>query len=215
MPLEGIRVIDASIFQAGPVAGAMLGDMGADVIKIEESASGDLGRYFQILGTDEPEPPFAYFESNNRNKKSLAINLKKDKAREVIYRLVKKSDVFLSNFRPSALERLGLDYASLFKHNPKVIYAMGNGYGTKGPHADQPALDLAVQARGGIMSITSGNPGWVGGGMADQLTGLMLAYGIMTALFVRERTGIGQEVDVSISWGLSCCSSSCSVGIYP
>jgi crotonobetainyl-CoA:carnitine CoA-transferase CaiB-like acyl-CoA transferase len=198
MPLEGIRVLDASIFQAGPVASALLGDMGADVIKIEEPTSGDLGRYFQILGTDEPEPPFAYFENNNRSKRSLAINLKKEKAREVIYRLAKRSDIFLSNFKASALERLGLGYDSLLKHNPRIIYAVGYGYGKKGPHADQPSLDLAAQARGGIMSITSGNPGWVGGGMADQLTGLMLAYGIMTALFVRERTGIGQEVDVSM-----------------
>jgi len=190
MPLEGVRVLDASIFQAGPVATAMLGDMGADVIKIEESTSGDLGRYFKILGTDEPESPFAYFENNNRSKRSLAINLKKDKAREVIYRLAEQCDVFVSNFKSSALKRLGLDYDTLFKHNPKIIYAVGYGYGKKGPHSDQPALDLAAQARGGIMSITSGNPGWVGGGMADQLSGLMLAYGIMTALFVRERTGV-------------------------
>lgn len=201
MALEGIRVLEMSIGQVGPVGGAMLGDLGADIVKIEEPKSGDWGRYFQILGTKEPAPPYAYWENNNHNKRSLAIDLKKEGARDVIYRLAKNCDVFLTNYRPAALEKLGMDYPSLSEHNPGIIYARATGYGTKGPDADLRVTDLAAQARGGIMSITSGSkgsPGRIGSGMADQLGGIFLAYGTLAALLARERTGVGQEVDTSM-----------------
>lgn len=204
MAMEGIRVLEMSIGQVGPVGGAMLGDLGADIIKIEEPKSGDWGRYFQILGTKESAPPYAYWENNNRNKRSLAIDLKKEGARDVIYRLIKNCDVFLTNYRPAALEKLGMDYPSLSAHNPGIIYARATGYGTKGPDADLRVTDLAAQARGGIMTITSGSkgsPGRIGSGMADQLGGIFLAYGTLAALLVRERTGVGQEVDTSMLAG--------------
>ena len=125
--LEGIRVLEMSIGQVGPVGGAMLGDLGADVIKIEEPKSGDWGRYFQVLGTKEPAPPYAYWENNNHNKRSLAIDLKKEGARDVIYRLARNCDVFLTNYRPASLEKLGMDYPSLSAHNPGIIYACAIG----------------------------------------------------------------------------------------
>jgi crotonobetainyl-CoA:carnitine CoA-transferase CaiB-like acyl-CoA transferase len=201
MAMEGIKVLEMSIGQVGPVGGAMLGDLGAEVVKIEEPKSGDWGRYFQILGTKEPKSPYAYWENNNRNKRSLAIDLKKEGARDVIYRLAKNCDVFLTNYRPVALEKLGMDYPSLSAHNPGIIYARATGYGTKGPDAGLRVTDLAAQARGGIMTITSGSngsPGRIGSGMADQLGGIFLAYGTLAALLARERTGVGQEVDTSM-----------------
>lgn len=201
MALDGIRVLELSIGQTGPVAGAMLGDLGADVIKIEEPTSGDWGRYLQIAGTKEATPPFAYWENNNRNKRSLALNLKKEGAKEIVYRLIRNCDIFLANYRPAALARLGLDYASLSQHNPQIIYASNTGLGRKGPESDSRLADLAAQARGGIMTVTSGSdgsPGRIGAGLADQVGAIFLAYGVLAALLARERTGMGQEVDVSL-----------------
>jgi len=146
-------------------------------------------------------PLNSYFENNNRNKRGITLDLKKEKGREIIYRLVEKSDVFVANFREAAVKELKVDYATLSQINPRLIYAMGYGFGKEGPEKDKPALDFAAQARGGIWSI-SGEPGEpparIGAGMADQVGGGMLAYGIMVALFARERTGLGQEVNSSL-----------------
>jgi len=203
MALEGVRVLDMSIGQMGPVTSMMLADMGADVIKLEEPLSGDPGRYLHsIMGVDVALN--FYFEIHNRNKRSIAVDLHTETGRKIVYRLAEKSDVFVTNFRRSAVERLGMDYRTLAQYNPKLIYAIGSGFGKKGPDRDKPALDLAAQARGGIMSIIGepGQPPAPGGvGMADQIGAGLLAYGIMLALFARERTGLGQEVDVSLLAG--------------
>jgi crotonobetainyl-CoA:carnitine CoA-transferase CaiB-like acyl-CoA transferase len=203
MALEGIRVVDFSIGQLGPAATMMLADMGADVIKLEEPVSGDPGRYLHSIMGVNVALNF-YFENNNRNKRSVTVDLKTRAGKDIVYRLVEKADVFATNYRRSALARLGMEYQTLSGHNPKLIYAVGCGFGKKGADSDKPALDLAAQARGGIMSIV-GEPGQppspVGVGLADQIGAGLLAYGIMLALFARERTGRGQEVDVSLLGG--------------
>jgi crotonobetainyl-CoA:carnitine CoA-transferase CaiB-like acyl-CoA transferase len=201
-PLAGIRVIDWTIWQQGPVATTMLADLGAEVIKLEEREKGDPGRgIFAISGgsTDKGGRNF-YFEANNRHKKSLTVNLKHPQAREVIYRLAEKSDVFVQNFRKGVADRLGLGYQKLSSLNPRLIYASASGYGPNGPDSAEPSFDYLAQARSGIMNMV-GPPGtpptYVFGGVADQMGAIMLAFGVMTALVARERYGIGQEVDAS------------------
>lgn len=199
-PLEGIRIIDWTIWQQGPVATAMLGDLGAEVIKIEERERGDPGRGLISGGSGAVSPNGFYFEANNRHKKSLALNLKHPHAREVVYRLVKHSDVFVQNFRKGVAARLGLDYQALSAHNPRLICASASGYGPEGPESHKPSFDYLGQARSGVMRAIGAPdlpPTYVYGGIADQMGAVMLAYGVVTALFVRARTGVGQEVDVS------------------
>jgi len=203
-PLEGIRVLDWTIWQQGPVASAMLADMGAEVIKIEDSAGGDPGRGLMRqrgISTELPGGRNCYTEYTNHNKKSMTINLKSPRGREVAYRLVEKSDVFVQNFRKGVAARLGMDYATLSRHNARIICANASGYGPKGPDSCEPSFDYLALARSGIMTAIgeAGMPPLsMVGGVADQMGAVMLAYGIMTALFVRERTGVGQELDVSI-----------------
>ena len=201
MPLEGMRVIDWTIWQQGPVCSAMLGDLGAEVIKIEERERGDPGRgMIKISGVDLKDRPNFYFEANNRNKRSLALDLKKPAAREIMYQLVAKSDVFVQNFRLGVAARLGLDYATLRRHNPRLIYASATGYGPEGPEAGDPSFDQLGLARSGIM-LAAGEPDMpplmITGGIADQMGAIMLAYGVLAAVVARERFGVGQEVDAS------------------
>jgi crotonobetainyl-CoA:carnitine CoA-transferase CaiB-like acyl-CoA transferase len=201
MPLEGIRVIDWTIWQQGPVCSAMLGDLGAEVIKIEEREKGDPGRgMMKMSGVDLGDRPNFYFEANNRNKKSITLDLKTPEAREIVYKLVQKSDVFVQNYRLGVPKRLGLDYATLSQHNPMLIYARATGYGPEGPEAGDPSFDQLGLARSGIM-MAVGEPDMpplqIAGGIADQMGAIMLAYGVLAALLARERFGIGQEVDAS------------------
>jgi crotonobetainyl-CoA:carnitine CoA-transferase CaiB-like acyl-CoA transferase len=201
MPLEGFRVLDWTIWQQGPVCSAMLGDLGAEVIKIEERDSGDPGRgMLKLSGVDLTDRPNFYFEANNRNKRSLTLDLKKPEAKEIVYQLVAKSDVFVQNFRLGVASRLGLDYATLRKHNPKLIYASATGYGPEGGEAGDPSFDQLGLARSGIM-LAVGEPDMpplqIAGGIADQMGAIMLAYGVVTALLARERFGVGQQVDAS------------------
>ncbi len=202
MPLEGIRVIDWTIWQQGPVCSAILGDLGADVIKIEERVGGDPGRgMLRLAGLETSDRPNFYFGANNRNKRGITLDLKKPEALEVIYRLTEKSDVFVQNFRKGVAERLGIGYAELRKRNPKLIYASANGYGPFGAEADAPSFDYLGQARSGLM-MAAGEPDMppcaVVGGPADQMGAIMLAFGIVTALHARERFGVGQEVSSSL-----------------
>lgn len=215
-PLEGIRVLDWTIWQQGPVASMMLADLGADVIKIEERTGGDPGRgVLRASGIDLSALPNFYFEAHNRGKRSVTLDLKQPEAREIVHRLAEKADVFVQNFRPGAAERAGLDYASLKKRNPRLIYASGSGFGRRGPDAERPCMDYLGLARSGIMNAVGepdDPPQAVQGAIADQMAGTMLAFGVMTALLARERFGVGQEVDVSLlgamSWlqGLSVAS---------
>lgn len=206
MPLEGIRVLDCTIWQQGTVATTMLGDLGADVIKIEEPIGGDPGRgVLKVSGLITSIPTGSgrnyYFENNNRNKRSITLDLKNPKGKEVLFRLVSKSDVFVQNLRQGVAARLGIDYKVLSRYNPKLIYASGSGYGPKGPDATKPAMDYLGLARSGFMTQV-GEPDmpplYPMGGIADQMGAIILASGVITALLVRERFGIGQELDVSL-----------------
>jgi len=203
MPLEGIRVLDWTIWQMGPVGTAMLADLGADVIKIEERNAGDPGRGLKkIMGITsglKGDREFL-FEALNRNKRGIAVDMKKEKGQKIVRALAAKSDVFVHNFRKGVPARLGMDYDTLAKYNPKLVYANASGYGPKGPDAFEPSFDFMGLARSGLMTIAS-EPGmpplYPVGGLADQMGGVMLAYGILVALLARERLGVGQEIDVS------------------
>src|SRR5579863_6954585 len=180
----------------------MLADLGADVIKIEERERGDPGRGIVAVagGSASKGALNFYFEANNKHKRSITLDLKTADAREVVYRLVAKSDVFVQNFRKGVAARLGLGYAELRARNPKLIYASASGYGPNGPDSAEPSFDYLGQARSGIMNaigVDSTVPSYVFGGVADQMGAIMLAYGILAALYARERTGEGQEVDAS------------------
>ena len=200
LPLEGIRVIDWTIWQQGPVASVMLGDFGADVIKVE-ARDGDPGRgILHAQGLDLSDRPNFYFEANNRNKKSVAIDLKKPEGAEIVRRLTDRADVFVQNFRKGVAARLGLDAATLRARNRRLVYASATGYGPEGPESGAPSFDYLGLARSGIM-MSAGEPDddplAIAGGIADQMGAVMLAYAVMIALFARERTGEGQEVDAS------------------
>jgi crotonobetainyl-CoA:carnitine CoA-transferase CaiB-like acyl-CoA transferase len=202
MPLEGIRVLDWTIWQQGPVCSAILGDLGADVIKIEERVGGDPGRgLLRLAGLEVSDRPNFYFTANNRNKRGITLDLKKPEAREIIYRLTKTSDVFVQNFRKGVADRLGIGYADLRRHNPRIIYANANGYGPRGAESASPSFDYLGQARSGIM-LAAGEPEMppcaIAGGIADQMGAVLLAFGVVTALHARERFGVGQEVNASL-----------------
>jgi CoA:oxalate CoA-transferase len=201
-PLEGIRIVDWTIWQQGPVATQMLADLGAEVIKIEERERGDPGRGIVAVagGSASKGALNFYFEANNKHKQSIALDLKRPEAREIMYKLAAKSDVFVQNFRKGVAGRLGLGYADLCKHNPRIIYASASGYGPQGPDSGEPSFDYLGQARSGIMNaigVDSDVPTYIFGGIADQMGAVMIAYGVLAALFARERTGEGQEVDAS------------------
>ncbi|MEK7848721.1 MAG: CoA transferase [Chloroflexota bacterium] len=206
-PLDGIRILDLTIWLQGPYATAMLADMGAEVIKIEDFPKGDPARGLQFGATGVlPASPINYLvELQSRGKRSLAINMRQEGAREVMHRLAARSDVFVSNLRKAALDKYGLDYPTLSGINPRLIYATASGYGQKGPDASLPAMDFAVQARGGMLSIigepeTPPPPSGVVA-YADTVGAMQLAFAITMALLARERTGLGQEVHTSLLGG--------------
>ncbi|MCI0783476.1 MAG: CoA transferase [Chloroflexi bacterium] len=199
-PLSGIRVLDLTIWQQGPMTTAMLADWGADVIKIEGPDSPDPGRSL-IRYDASPGGPNAYFETHNRNKRGLVLDLKLEAGREVFYRLVKDADVVIQNFRPGVGDKLGIGYERLRELNPRLVYCQASGFGLKGPDAQRPALDPLAQARGGVMSVTGEPetpPTRTFPGFADQVSAFLLSFGVMVALFHRERTGQGQMVDGSL-----------------
>ena len=217
-PLTGIKMIECSTWGFGPLAGLMLGDMGADVIKIESPDRPDAARHvMNVAGIDNqmPDGRSALFETVNRNKRSLALNLKTEHGRRIFKELMKDTDIFLENYRPGAFDKMGLGYDVLSKINPRIIYASTAGYGFKGEEAHKPALDVVGQARSGFM-WTSGAPGdppnWNTMGVADVMGAGMLAYGIVSAVAGRElQGGRGQKVEVShlmanmwlAFWGIS------------
>ena len=197
-PLEGIRVLDFTRYQQGPFATVILGDFGADVIKVEEPAGGDFGRRMW----KEPDGFSAFWESLNRGKRSITLDLKQPRAADIALQLAESCDVVVENFRPGTMERWGLGYEAFQARNPRLIYAQATGWGTKGPMATLPSFDQISQAYSGYAQHSGGGPGSrpeiAYPGVADQSGAMNLALGIMTALFVRERTGIGQKVEVSL-----------------
>lgn len=196
--LDGVRILDLTHIGAGPLATSMLGDMGADVIKVEPLGVGDATR-----GYDEifPGADSSYFLGINRSKKSVALDLKSEAGKEVAQRLLETCDVVIENYRPGALRRLGLDYDSVARRKPDIVYCSISAFGPDGPYADRPGMDIIVQGMGGIMGIT-GEPGRppvkVGPPIADFMGSYLAAYGISLALFARERQGVGQLVTISL-----------------
>ena len=196
--LDGIKVLDLSRALAGPYCTMMLADMGAEVIKVEMPGTGDDSRAW---GPPFVEGESAYFMSINRNKKSITLDMKGSKAIEIIIKLIKGSDVLVENFRPGAMERLGLAYQQVKAVNPRLVYCSISGFGQNGPYRMLPGFDQVLQGMGGLMSITGepdGPPVKVGVPIADITAGMFAAYGIAIALFTREKTGSGQMVDISL-----------------
>ncbi len=203
--LDGIRIIDFSKALAGPYCTMLLADMGAEVIKVEMPGSGDDSRGW---GPPFIEGEAAYFLSVNRNKKSITLNLKDPKAKEIALKIIEKADIVLESNRPGVMTKLGLDYETVKKINPEIIYCSISGFGQTGPYSKRPGFDQVIQGYGGIMGLTGekgGGPLKVGIAVTDIATGMFAATGILTALYHRERTGQGQHVDASmldgqVSW---------------
>ncbi len=196
-PLAGIRVLDFSSFLAGPAAAEHLGDMGADVIKVEP-LTGDLGRTWSPFIAGESR----FFLAWNRNKRSIAIDLTTDTGREIVYKLVKDTDVIVENFRRGVTDRLKIDYETLRKHNPKLIYASSTAFGTKGPQANRPGYDPVLQSLSGA---ARGNERINGGttaincvAVSDHQACMLIVSGVCAALYYRERTGVGQKLETSL-----------------
>lgn len=197
LPLSGIKVLDLSRVLAGPYCGMILADLGAYVVKIERPGSGDDSREYGPFINGES----AYFMSINRNKKSVTLNLKSPEGKEIFKKLVKEFDVVLENFRPGTMDKLGLGYDVLKKINPRLIYAACSGFGYSGPYKERPAYDAIIQAMSGLMSITGfpgGKPTRVGASIADIVTGMFCAIGVLAALIKRQVTGEGDMVDVAM-----------------
>ncbi|CAN5121356.1 CoA transferase [soil metagenome] len=199
LPLEGIRVLDISQVMAGPFCCMLLADMGADVIKIEPPGTGDSTRQsmgFRLKGVDSPG-----FLALNRNKRSIALDLKSDADREVLYALVKTADVLIENARPGVAGRLGMDYETLRAINPRLIYASISGFGQTGPWSQRPGFDMIAQAVSGVLS-SNGLPGMEPAKnsipVADLGAGLFTVYGVLSAVIGRQNSGEGQYVDASL-----------------
>jgi crotonobetainyl-CoA:carnitine CoA-transferase CaiB-like acyl-CoA transferase len=200
MALEGVRVLDFTQMMMGPWATQFLGDMGADVVKVERPGAGEWERGLramgELLGGQSP-----FFLAMNRNKRSLTLNLKHPRAREVVLRLAATADLVTENFRPGVMDRLGIGYEALRAVNPSLVYVAGTGYGPDGPYADRPGQDLLVQSVSGLAAHGGRRddpPTPAGSSIVDASTALLLAFSAMVGLFHRERTGQGQRIDVSL-----------------
>ena len=197
-PLEGIRILDLTRVLSGPYCTMLLGDLGAEVIKVERPGEGDDTRSFA--------PPFqgdqaAYFLSINRNKKSITLDMKSEQGKEILWRLLDLSDVLVENFRPGAMERLGFGYEAVTNRRPAIIYCSISGFGDSGPQKDRPGYDVIVQGEAGIMDLTGprdGPPHKVGTSIADLVSGLTAVQGILAALYTAKIDGRGQRVLVSM-----------------
>lgn len=202
--LEGIRVLEWGIFHAGPAGGAILADMGAEVIKIEQPGTGDAarqGRRYKGIDFSFGEDGNLFYEGANRGKKGITLDVASEQGLEIAYRLVEQSDVFLTNLRPETIRKMKMDYPRLVKQRPDLIYASVTLYGSKGPDANRGGFDYQGQAKSGFMH-NIGEPGMppllAQFGIIDQTTAIMGSYQVVAALLMRERFGIGQEVEVSL-----------------
>lgn len=196
-PLEGLKVLDFTRVYSGPYCTMMLGDLGADIIKVERKGVGDETHYFAPMKNDE-SGYFAYF---NRNKKSLSLDLKSPDAVELIKDLAGWADIVVENFSPGVVDRLGIGYEALKAVNPKIIYGSISGFGQTGPYRKKPAYDVVCQAMGGFMSLTGekdGTPYKLGPSVVDALAGIHMAFAIMAAVHHRTETGEGQFIDVAM-----------------
>jgi crotonobetainyl-CoA:carnitine CoA-transferase CaiB-like acyl-CoA transferase len=197
-PLQGIKIVDLTSMISGPSATMMLADQGAEVIKIEDTNIGD---YTRIVNTRRGGFSAAFL-NNNRNKKSVGIDLKSEEGKSILLKLIKTADVVTQNFRPGVMERLGLGYTDISKINPKIIYTSISGFGFVGPYAKNPVYDPLVQALSGLASVQAGSdkerPRLVRTILPDKLTGFAVAQAITSALFFKERSGKGQEIKISM-----------------
>jgi crotonobetainyl-CoA:carnitine CoA-transferase CaiB-like acyl-CoA transferase len=192
-PLQGVRVVEATTMITGPLAGMMLADLGADVIKVENPNGGDPFRTFR--GRDHSP----HFLSYNRNKRSIALDIRSGQGKEIFLRLARGADVVIENFRPGVMDRLGLGRSVLIKENPKLVYCAITGFGSSGPYRDRPAYDAVAQALAGTSSLFfHGNPMITGPTISDNLTGMYACNGILAALAGRGRTGKGSSIDVNM-----------------
>jgi len=200
LPLDGVRVVDLTQVMGGPFCTMQLGDLGADVIKVEPPA-GDLSRSMggaQLRMTGDDNAPFFAL---NRNKRSIVLDLTQDRHRTVFMALVETADVLVESFRPGVMKRLGIDYDTIAALNPRLIYASISGFGQTGPYADRPGFDLVAQGMSGIMSVTGepdGTPVKCGVPIADLSVGLIATNGVLAALIARANTGRGQHIDTSL-----------------
>ncbi len=215
-PLAGIKVVEWAHVHFGPGAGMFLSDMGADVIHVE-SRDGDMMRVYESLWGNEfmlDHGRNTFTEDLLRNKKSITVDLKQDEAQEIVRRLCDDADIFLTNFRPAAARKLGLDYETLSARNPKLIYAQGTSYGLEGPERDAPGLEMMGLARGGLMlgsAIEGDEPVYPTMGLNDRLGAIGLLVAILTALVARERTGVAQQLDTSLlGWTVNLQASAIS-----
>jgi len=199
--LKGVKVLDLSRILAGPTATQLLGDLGADVIKVENPATGgdDTRQWGKSVAEDADITP--YFMAANRNKRSLALDISHPDGQKIIRRLAQQADVLVENFKPGGLAKYGLDYASLRESCPRLVYASISGYGQTGPNRKKPGYDLMAQGYGGIMSLTGdpeGAPMKVGVGIADVMCGMYATIGILSALRHRDLSGDGQQVELAL-----------------
>jgi crotonobetainyl-CoA:carnitine CoA-transferase CaiB-like acyl-CoA transferase len=192
-PLQDIKVVEATTMITGPLAGMLLADLGAEVVKVENPDGGDPFRTFR--GKDHSP----HFLSYNRNKKSLALDIRSEQGQDVLFRLIERADVFIENFRPGVMERLGIGRNVLMKKNPALVYCAISGFGSSGPYKDRPAYDAVAQALAGTSSLFfHGHPVITGPSISDNLTGMYACYGILAALVERGKTGRGRTVDVNM-----------------
>ena len=202
MPLSGVKVLDLGRFIAGPFCALLLGDMGADVIKIELPGRGDEIRSHGVLVNGES----SYFVGMNRNKKSVTLDLRSEDGKQIFRRLVQEADVVVENFRPDVMRKLGCDYEALRRINPGIVYCGISGFGKDGPYALRPCFDFIAQGMSGVMSVTGlpdGVPVRMGISISDAVAAIYAAYGIALALLARKRSGEGQEVQVSLLDGMT------------
>jgi crotonobetainyl-CoA:carnitine CoA-transferase CaiB-like acyl-CoA transferase len=199
--LDGVRVLEAGLLVQGPQVSLTMLEWGAQVIKIELPGFGDQSRWLPISRDDRRSP---WFTAYNRGKRSMTIDLRVPRGREVFMRLVEEADVFVSNFKPGTLDAWGVGYGEASRRNPRIIYAMGSSFGPEGPDAQREGADLSGQAGGGIISTTGGagsDPSPIGATIADHISGQNLLSGVLAALYAREHTGRGQLVETSLLGG--------------
>lgn len=198
-PIDGIKVIECGHWMVAPIAGSILGDLGADVIKIEERGRGDLMRGLTHISGQKVEKNFL-IEFSNRSTRGIALDLKKEGGREIVYKLIEQTDVFIHNFQAGIPEKLGLDYETLSHHNPRLIYGQGSAWGPEGPDRGKPGYAPLMEARSGLTRLLMypGTPPIpLPNAFGDIITAITLVLAILAALLSRERSGIGQKVDVS------------------
>ena len=210
-PLDGVKVVEITMFQQGPVAGTKLGDLGADVIKVEPPTGDPARGFMRIMGAMVGlKGRNYYFEQHNRNKRSIVLDMRKEKGLEIFLKLIDRADVFMNNMSIEAPQKMGIGHEALLARNPRLIYAQGSGWGRKGPDANELSFDYTGIGRAGLMMSCGERgtpPAQILPGLGDELGGMVLAWAVCAALYAREKTGKGQLIDTSLMGSLMCMES--------